>query len=163
MWIKFRYFCYWQLQINYSCSWWIHTHMDHSFWISILNFLQGFYPKENHNIYLCKSSIVSLRLEEMVRKIIWYNRPREFLLQKDYSNNDDFLHVFINQIPNWIIHDLCTCRWLYHQIINMKGAYNHLMMEIWIKPNTNRVHNLSISPQEYIFISLHVSIKCDKK
>jgi hypothetical protein len=50
-----------------------------------------------------------------------------------------------------------------HQIIYMKGSCNHLMTDIWIKPNTNQVYNLSISPQEYIFISLHVSIKCGKK
>jgi hypothetical protein len=97
MWIKFWYYCYWQLQMNYSCSWWIHRHMDHSFWIPILNSLQGLNPKENRNIYLRKSSIVTLWLEEIVEKITWYNGPREFLFQKDYSNNDDCLHVVINK------------------------------------------------------------------
>jgi hypothetical protein len=71
--------------------------MDHSFWIPILKSLQGLNPKENHNIYLCKSSMVTLWLKEIVEKIIWYNRPREFLLQKDYSNNDDCLHVVIKK------------------------------------------------------------------
>jgi hypothetical protein len=137
--------------------------MDHSFWIPILKSLQGLNPKENRNLYFCKSSIVTLWLEEMVRKIIWYNWPREILLQMDYSNNDDCLHIVINKISNWIIHDLCTCRWLYHRIMYMKGAYNHLMTEIWIKPTTNRVHNLSISPREYMYFSLHVSIKCGRK
>jgi hypothetical protein len=137
--------------------------MDHSFWIPILKSLQGLNPKENRNMYLCKSSIVTLWLEEIVKKIIWYNRPREFLLQKDYSNNDDCLHVFIKKIPNWIIHNLYICRWLYHQVIYMKGAYNHLRMENWIKPNTSQVQNLSISPREYIYFSLHVSIKCGRK
>jgi hypothetical protein len=125
--------------------------------------LQGLNPKENRNMHLYKSSIVTLWLEQIVGKIIWYNRQREFLLQRDYSNNDVCLHVVINKIPYWIIHDLWTCRWLYHQIIYMKGACNHLMADIWIKPNTNQVYNLSISPLEYIFISLHVSIKYGSK
>ena len=32
-----------------------------------------------------------------------------FLLKKDYSDND-CLHVVLNKIPHWILHDLCIYR-----------------------------------------------------
>jgi hypothetical protein len=39
-------------------------------------------PKEICNIYLCKSSIVTLWLELILGKFKWYNRPRKILLQR---------------------------------------------------------------------------------
>ena len=63
---------------------------------------------------------------------MWYNRLKEFLLQKGYSTNDDCPCVFIKKSPN----GLCTIS-VYVDDINIIGnthnideAYNHLKMNL---------------------------------
>src|SRR5438132_257502 len=57
-------------------------------------------PNKNHNrnMYCVKLQKSLYGLKQSGR--MWYNRLKEFLLQKGYSNNDDFPCVFIKKSSN---------------------------------------------------------------
>ena len=85
-------------------------------------------PKANRNKFCVKlhKSLYDLKLSE----IIWYYRLNEFLLQKDYSKNDDCLCVN-KGIPNLI--SLYHLVYINDFIINVytrpKHIQNHLKAE----------------------------------
>ena len=66
---------------------------------------------------------------------MWYNRLSEYLIQKDYSNNDDCLCVFIQRSST----GFCIIS-VYEDDLNIIGntqdidkARNHLKMELEMK------------------------------
>src|SRR6266540_3158333 len=66
---------------------------------------------------------------------MWYNRLKEFLLQKGYANNDDFPCVFIKKSPNGfcIIPVYVDDLNIIENTQDIDEAHNHLKMEFEMK------------------------------
>jgi hypothetical protein len=87
----------------------------------------------NHNMY-CVKLVKSLYGLKQSRRM-WYNRLKEFLLNKEYSNSDDCPCVFIRKSST----DFCIILVyvddlnIIDHIKDIDKAYNHLKKEFEIK------------------------------
>ena len=85
-------------------------------------------PNKNHNrnMYCVKLQKSLYGLKQSGR--MWYNRLKEFLLQKEYSNNDDCPCVFINKSPTgfYIISVYVDDLNIIENTLGIDEACNHL-------------------------------------
>ena len=69
--------------------------LDSDIYMKVADGIQILNPNANHNMYCVKLQKSLYGLKQSGR--MWYNRLREFLLRKGYSNNDDCPCVFIKK------------------------------------------------------------------
>ena len=69
--------------------------LDSDIYMNVPDGIQILNPNANRNMYCVKLQKSLYGLKQSGR--MWYNRLREFLLKKGYSNNDDCPCVFIKK------------------------------------------------------------------
>jgi hypothetical protein len=99
--ITFRYLIYLAIQYHLSLQLmdvmiaYLYGSLDLDIYMKVLDVISVLNIHANHNMYCVKlvKSLYGLKQS----KRIWYNRLKEFLLNRDYSNSDDCPCVFIRK------------------------------------------------------------------
>jgi hypothetical protein len=111
----------------------LYESLDSDIYMKVSNGISVPNMNANHNMY-CVKLIKSLYgLKQSGR--MWYNRLKEFLLNKGYSNSDDCLCVFIRNsctdfyIISVYVNDLN----IIGHAKNIDEAHNHLKKEFEMK------------------------------
>jgi hypothetical protein len=73
----------------------LYVSLDSDIYMKVPDVISVLNTNTNHNMY-CVKLVKSLYGLKQSRKI-WYNRLKEFLLNKGYLNNDDCPYVFIRK------------------------------------------------------------------
>jgi hypothetical protein len=97
--ITFRYLIYLAIQYHLSLQLmdvmiaYLYGSLDLDIYMKVLDVISVLNIHANHNMYCVKlvKSLYGLKQS----KRMWYNRLKEFLLNRDYSNSDDCPCVFI--------------------------------------------------------------------
>jgi hypothetical protein len=102
------------LQLMDVVTAYLYGSLDSNIYMKVSNGISVSIMNANHNIY-CVNLVKSLYgLKQLGR--IWYNRLKEFLLKKGYSNSDD-----------------CPCVFIIGHAKVIDEAHNHLKREFEMK------------------------------
>ena len=104
---------YKSIQLMYVMATYSHGSFSLDIYIEVMKWLNIPNPMISRN--MCEASEVILWLWRC-RRVVWYNRLSELLLDKDYSNTDDCWCVFMK--ISWIgFTSYYWCGWSYHQCL----------------------------------------------
>jgi hypothetical protein len=95
------------LQLMDVVTVYLYGSLDSDIYMKVLDGIPVLNMHVKHNMY-CVKLVKSLYGLKQSRRM-WYNRLKEFLLNKGYSNSDDCPCVFYQKICYSILHNLSVC------------------------------------------------------